>query len=158
MNDKQLARYLRAVRRRLALPKALRDRVMGDLRSSITERRDAGQSDEEIFFALGSAKQAADELNRQMRAYAYHKSPWRFASLGAAAAALLALPVLLTRHLTGLPSSIGIIGGADGPTAIFVSSSVPIEQNWLDVIIACAVLLLGVAGFFLLRRLPSKEA
>ena len=42
---------------------------------------------------------------------------------------------------------IGIIGGADGPTAIFVASSV----NWL-VVGALGIIALGVALFFLLRK------
>lgn len=68
MNEKQFARYLRAVRRRLTLPKKMKDRVMDNLRSSINERREAGQTDAEILAALGSAKQAASELTRSCRA------------------------------------------------------------------------------------------
>lgn len=56
MNEKQFARYLRAVRRRLTFPKKMKDRVMDNLRSSINERREAGQTDAEILAALGSAK------------------------------------------------------------------------------------------------------
>ena len=66
MNEKQLARYLRAVRRRLPLSEQMKDRVMDDLRSSINERREAGQTDAEIFAALGPAKQAAAELTAQL--------------------------------------------------------------------------------------------
>ena len=58
MNEKQFARYLRAVRRRLTLPKKVKDRVMDNLCSSINERREAGQTDAEILAALGSAKRA----------------------------------------------------------------------------------------------------
>lgn len=69
MNEKQFARYLRAVRRRLTLPKKMKDRVMDNLRSSINERREAGQTDAEILAALGSAKQAASRnLPRSCRA------------------------------------------------------------------------------------------
>ena len=49
MKEQQLARYLRAVRRRLALPREKKDRVIDDLRSAIAERREAGQSDAEIL-------------------------------------------------------------------------------------------------------------
>ena len=42
---------------------------------------------------------------------------------------------------------IGIIGGADGPTAIFVASSV----NWLAVG-ALGIVVLGIALVFLLRK------
>lgn len=90
MNEKQLARYLRAVRRRLPLSGQMKDRVMDDLRSSINERREAGQTDAEIFAALGPAKQAAAELTAQLPGYAFRKSPLRFVCLGAAVLALLA--------------------------------------------------------------------
>lgn len=73
MKDKKLTRYLRAVRRRLALPTEKKNRVMDDLRCSITERREAGQSDEEILSALGSARQTAAELNEQLSADTFRK-------------------------------------------------------------------------------------
>ena len=99
MNEKQFARYLRAVRRRLTLPKKMKDRVMDNLRSSINERREAGQTDADILAALGSAKQAASE--------------------------------------------------------IFIAG--PQIFDWADVIAAGVVLVLGVAGYLLLRRLPPKK-
>ena len=81
MNEQQLARYLRAVRRRLALPREKKDRVIDDLRSAIAERREAGQSDAEILSAFGSPRQAAEELNAQLRADTYRKSPWPVSAL-----------------------------------------------------------------------------
>ena len=117
MNEKQLARYLRAVRRRLSLSGQMKDRVMDDLRSSINERREAGQTDAEIFAALGPAKQAAAELTAQLPGYAFRKSPLRFVCLGAAVLALLAGLLKTVTHLRGF-ASVGVIGGADGPVAI----------------------------------------
>ena len=157
MKEQQLARYLRAVRRRLALPREKKDRVIDDLRSAIAERREAGQSDAEILSALGSPRQAAEELNAQLRADTYRKSPWRFACLGAAAAALAALvgQVIWQLHM---PSSIGVIASDDGPTAIFVSNQYPLEHDWTGVVIAALVLLLSLTGYFLLRRIPPKKA
>ena len=154
MNEKQLARYLCAVRQRLALPKDMKDRVMDDLRSSISERREAGQTDEEIFAALGSAKQTAAELAAQLPGYAIRKSPWRFVCLGAAVLALLVGLLKTVTNLRGF-ASIGVIGGADGPTEIFIAG--PQIFDWADVIAAGVVLVLGVAGYLLLRRLPPKK-
>ena len=154
MDEKQLARYLRAVRRHLALPKKMKDRVMDDLRSSIGERREAGQTDEEIFAAFGPAKQAAAELTAQLPDCALRKSPWRFVCLGAAALALLVGILKAVTNLRGF-ASVGVIGGADGPTAIFIAG--PQIFDWMDVIIAGSVLVLGIAGYLLLRRLPPKK-
>lgn len=154
MNEKQLVRYLCAVRQRLALPKDMKDRVMDDLRSSINERREAGQTDKEILAALGSAKQAAAELTAQLPDYAFRKSPWRFVCLGAAVLALLLGLLKTVTNLRGF-ASVGVIGGADGPTAIFIAG--PQIFDWADVIAAGVVLVLGLAGYFILRRLPPKK-
>ena len=149
MNEKQFARYLRAVRRRLTLPKKMKDRVMDNLRSSINERREAGQTDAEILAALGSAKQAASELTAQLPGYAF-----RFICLGAAVRGLLVRLLKTVTNLRGF-ASIGVIGGADGPTEIFIAG--PQIFDWADVIAAGVVLVLGVAGYLLLRRLPPKK-
>lgn len=149
MNEKQLARYLRAVRRRLSLSGQMKDRVMDDLRSSINERREAGQTDAEIFAALGPAKQAA-----QLPGYAFRKSPLRFVCLGAAVLALLAGLLKTVTNLRGF-ASVGVIGGADGPTEIFIAG--PQIFDWADVIAAGIVLVLGLIGYLLLRRLPPKK-
>ena len=132
MNEKQLARYLRAVRRR-PLSEQMKDRVMDDLRSSINERREAGQTDAEIFAALGPEKQAAAELTAQLPGYAFRKSPLRFVCLGAAVLALLAGLLKTVTNLRGF-ASVGVIGGADGPTAVFVSGCAAGE----DVRVACS--------------------
>ena len=66
MSEKEIQRYLKAIRRRLNLPGEIRDRVISDLRSSIQERREAGQTDREILAELGTPAQAAADLNRQM--------------------------------------------------------------------------------------------
>lgn len=159
MNEKQLARYLRAVRRRLPLSGQMKDRVMDDLRSSINERREAGQTDAEIFAALGPAKQAAAEqaaaeLTAQLPGYAFRKSPLRFVCLGAAVLALLAGLLKTVTNLRGF-ASVGVIGGADGPTEIFIAG--PQIFDWADVIAAGIVLVLGLIGYLLLRRLPPKK-
>ena len=77
--EKKMKQYTNSVERRLNMPEDVKRRVMNDFISSISARREAGQSDAEIYAELGSAKQAAADLNEQMREFAYRKSPWRFA-------------------------------------------------------------------------------
>ena len=45
-------KYLRAIRRRLNMPKDLKDRVMTDFRSSVEARLENGQSEEAILAEL----------------------------------------------------------------------------------------------------------
>ena len=82
--QKQMKRYMTAIERRLNLPREVKVRVMTDLQSAVAERREAGQTDEQIYADLGDAKTVAAELNEQMKEYAYTRSKWRWAALAAA--------------------------------------------------------------------------
>lgn len=160
--EKKMKRYVNAVERRLNLPRDVKARVMSDFGSSISARREAGQSDEQIHEELGEPKQAAAELNEQMKEFAYRKSPWRFAFLGAAIVSGLwfvyyGMLRLLTNLLFSInvkgQASVGIIGGADGPTAIFITSSPRID--W-DHVIFAILGIVGIFGYLRLRRCKKK--
>lgn len=165
--DKKMKKYTRAVQRRLNLPREIRDRVMSDFISSIEARREAGMTDEEICAELGMPQKAAAELNEQMKEYTYRKSPWRFLFLIPAiygAAEFLAgawvyliywISVLFMEFRSGfVPNeaySVGIIGGADGPTAIFLTA-----PSWMHYITPAILLAVGVIGFLRLSRCRQK--
>jgi len=83
--EKEMKNYVNAVERHLNLPREIKARVMSDFQSSIVARREAGQTDEEIYAELGTPAKAAADLNEQMKDYTYRKSPWRFLFLGIAA-------------------------------------------------------------------------
>jgi len=159
--EKRMKKYTNAVERRLNLPREVRARVMSDFISSIQARREAGMTDEAICAELGTPKKAAADLNEQMKEFAYRKSPWRF--LFAAAAAYGAAELLgnLVAWLVYLglqmqlsiqeSASIGIIGGADGPTAIFVTT-----PEWTGYVLPVLALVIGIWGFLRLRKCKQK--
>lgn len=155
-----MKKYLKSIEWRLNLPRDIKKRVMADLSGSIQERREAGQTDQEIMAELGTPKRAAAELNEQMKEYAYRKSPWRFLCLlisGLAAGWLIwywGIMSLLTGFTLGESASLGIIGGADGPTAIFVTAQTS-GIDW-DIVLMAGILLAGLAGYFLLCRCKKK--
>ena len=155
-----MKKYLKSIEWRLNLPRDIKKRVMADLSGSIQERREAGQTDQEIMAELGTPKRAAAELNEQMKEYAYRKSPWRFLCLlisGLAAGWLIwywGIMSLLTGFTIGESASLGIIGGADGPTAIFVTAQTS-GIDW-DIVLMAGILLAGLAGYFLLCRCKKK--
>lgn len=60
---------------------------------------------------------------------------------------LLALLQWRIHHTQNMAASIGIIGGADGPTAIFVTG-----HPWLSYIIPVVLLVVGIWGFIRLSR------
>lgn len=153
--------YLRKIEWRLNLPREIRRRVMEDMANAIQERREAGQTKEEIMAELGSPKKVAAELNEQMREYTFRKSPWRFVCLlvsvlcGGWLVWYHGVMSLLTGFTIRESASLGIIGGADGPTSIFITSS-PNVVDW-DIVIMVGMFLLGLAGYYWLCRRPRKK-
>lgn len=158
--QKVMKKYCNAVERRLDLPRDVKVRVMNDFVSSITARREAGESDEQIFAELGTPKEAAALLNEQMKEYAYRKSKWRWVALAAAVLGwlmlvyngVIGLMVYLLNGTINHNASVGIIGGADGPTAIFVTSRVSAE----GVVVWTLLGVMGILGWWYLSHLKKK--
>lgn len=161
--DKTMKKYIRAVARRLDMPKDVKDRVMNDFVSSIQGRREAGQTDEAIRAELGSPRKAAAELSEQMKAYTYQKSPLRWVML---ALSIISGIILAADGFTSLMlwlfnrqinQGVGIIGGADGPTAIFVTSAPPSFSYYMEIIGLVILVVAGVAGFYHYSHRPGKQ-
>ncbi len=155
-----MKKYMRAVKRRLNMPKELRNRVMNDFESDITCRLEAGQSKADILKELGSPKQAAAEMNKQMEEYTYQKSPWRW---GCLIVMILSILLFLFRGFLGLLTflfnfhlnhSVGIIGGADGPTAIFISA--PEGYFEYQMVIAAILFIMSLLGYWALTHIKRK--
>ena len=158
--EKKMNQYIKAVKRRLNLPSDIKKRVMNDFVCSIQSRREAGKTEEEIFAELGTAANVAEELNEQMKEFTYVKSPWRWSCL---VVAILSAISLIWKGIMGVfvytiahneSASIGIIGGADGPTAIFVATS-PASIGY-TIVTPLILLIVGVVGFYFLGHKKRK--
>lgn len=146
----RVTRYLRAVKRRLRLPADLRARLMNDLATTISARREQGESDDAILASLGTPKAMAAELNEQMKDYTFRKSPWRWPCLAAAALCLLSLLGTAALTLFFHSDAMGVIGGADGPTMIFVTTATG-GFPW-DILLRAALAILGIYGYLRLSH------
>lgn len=129
MKQYTVKQYMNAIERALRVDWKTRVRIMNDLGSDFQSRRDAGQTDEQIMAELGSPKAVAAEFNAAFaEEHGPYQSPLRWIWLA------LAVLIPLVANWTGLQqaeaSSIGIIGVADGPTAIFVTA----RFGWSDVL------------------------
>lgn len=118
----EVKRYVNTVERHLRLDRSTRLRVMNDLASDLQSRLDAGETLADIQADLGDARTLAEILNQEFSDHRDNASPWRWAFL------VLAIFLALVFAVSGLTArqeaaSIGIIGGADGPTAIYVADS-----------------------------------
>ena len=155
-----MKKYVKSVERKLNLPRDVKQRVMTDLESSIQSRMEAGQTDEQIKAELGEPAQVAAELNEQMKEFAYAKSPWRWGCLLLAVISGLTLLYkgfmnLLVAAITYAENqSVGIIGGADGPTAIFVTQSP--DSAVYSVLMSGLILVMSIVGFYCLGHIRKK--
>lgn len=141
----EVKRYVNTVERHLHLDRSTRLRVMNDLASDLQSRLDAGETLADIQADLGDARTLAETLNREFSDHRDNASPWRWAFL------VLAIFLALVFAVSGLTSrqeaaSIGIIGGADGPTAIYVADSF----GGLDTLHTLSWLAALVGGYWLL--------
>ena len=157
--QKQMKKYCTSIERRLNLPWDVKNRVMNDFITTIAAMREAGITDGEIFAELGSPKKVAADLNEQMKEFAYRKSPWRFvflilAILSGGWLAFYAGMMWILKLLVGFEAgSVGVIGGADGPTAVFVTAYGP---DW-GLFLMAALLVIGAAGYWWLKHRKPKN-
>lgn len=161
-------RYMIAIERRLHTDRATRLRIMAELAGDFQARREAGQTDDAIMADMGTPEAVAAEFNASLgMPDTPPVSRWRWGFAALAAVLLLAhLPVpsmqtwlqeLAQRLLpmrygvsllvqNGTDASAGVIGGADGPTAIYVTTGgMAGLLSVLPYLLAClaAFLLLG---------------
>lgn len=138
-------RYMNAIERRLRVDRKTRLRIMTELAGDFESRRESGQTDEQIMAELGTPAEVAAQFNTAFGA-AGPGSRWRwaFVVLAVLVLAIALIPALVGQLSVGQADSLGVIGGADGPTAIYVTTS-PMES-----LIGVLPWLLGcVAGFLL---------
>lgn len=117
-------RYMNAIERRLRADRATRVRIMTELAGDFESRREAGQSDEAIMAELGAPEEVAAQFNSAF-GVSGRPSRWRwiFAALAAVVLAVSLVPVLAGQFAAESAASLGVIGGADGPTAIYVTAA-----------------------------------
>ena len=143
-----IKRYVNTVERHLRMDRHTRLRIMHDLGSEIQTRLEQGETPEAIMAELGPAEAVAESFNREFAAPP-KKSGWRWLLLACAGLAALAAAAMqwVERMLTAAAISVGVIGGADGPTAIFVTAAPSAWHwaEWLPVALGC------LAGFLLLQ-------
>lgn len=147
-----IKRYMNRIERNLHMDKETRRRLMLDLSGDVQGRLEAGEIAEQIIADMGPAEAVADRLNREFGVTAPAKSPWRWLFL--AAGLVLALPLvpqllLRIQQMTMVQGSVGVIGGADGPTAIFVTAGP-------DPLFGTLAPLLGCAAVFCTLQWPGK--
>lgn len=152
-----MKKYMNAVKRKLNLPRDVKQRVMADLETSVRSRAEAGQTEEQIRAELGTPAEVAAELNEQMKEFAYAKSAWRWVCLALAVISALAFLYkgVINMLVAALEhASLGIVGGADGPTVIFVTQSP--DSAVYSMLMSAMILVMSIAGFYYLGHMRKR--
>ncbi|MEG1275308.1 MAG: sodium ion-translocating decarboxylase subunit beta [Ruthenibacterium sp.] len=157
--QKDIKRYATQIEKRLCLPRKEKARVNGDIGTDIHARMEAGQSFAQVKAEMGTPQEVAAALNETMTGHCvmFHKNPWRWAFVGVGALAVLWCVVFLMHAGIALfytpPSaeSVGIIGAADGPTSIFVTTSHSDSLPWQGLALAAPLILVCAAGYLLVK-------
>lgn len=134
--------YLRQVGR--LLPRKVRKAVLRDLAEQFDTAADHGESPEEVIARLGTPEEFAAPF-REGRAPALW-APLVLAGLGLLVSAACGLGLWLQAQLGG--EEIGVIGGADGPTRVYVTAGEP-SPLWLLLVLGLVLL---AAGLLWLQR------
>lgn len=158
--DPDVNKYLKAISKKLCLPKEIKQSVLSDLVTGMLVRVEAGESMSKIMDDMGTPLQVAEGINEEMDDLVYVKSPWRWAclvliilsSLALLWKGYLGLWMLLSNRL--LHTS-GVIGVADGPTQIFVTTTMVSRMHGLFV--AVLLLVMGILGFVKLSHCHKKQ-
>ena len=163
-----IQKYRAVFRRNLFLPRNIIREEIQKLDAVIKDFISQGESPESILRRLGSPRELAARV--QATHPEYRKSPFRFLFLQLAATGFLGvlatvLSLLFFGHilLNGIPqffltvssnASLGMIGGADGPTAVYITGSFPSFGEML--LLFLALFFLGTWLYFVFRHLKKR--
>ena len=159
--------YLLSVRCRLSLPRRIKQQELNHLREQILKNVIPGADPDLYLRQLGSPRLQAAQI--QSRHPEFKRSPWRWLFLFISVCGLLGLlwPLILKFSASCLlvsgsvfrisdatqAASVGIIGGADGPTAVYVTTAVP---GFLRTLFFIVITILGFTGYVRFRHRKQK--
>lgn len=148
-------KYLRKVKN--ALPRKLRAQVLRDLEEIFASAAEHGETEEQVIERLGCPCNFVKEAALQLGVDLEKRKIRRFTAAGITAvivAVIFGISYLRIRMLQSEAASIGIIGGADGPTAILISGP---GIDLTGLFLAVTVVAVIIALLFLSKILKKKK-
>lgn len=150
-DEKKIKKYVNQIERRLEFPLPVKARINHDLATEIHLRKEQGESVAQIIADMGSPEQIAARFHAEMAEQRLEKkNPTRYLFLfllllmGCGFAQLIYGEIFLRSQ--------GVIGGADGPTTVFITSGQAIQAMtlWHKALFFAAGCLGCIAAFLLL--------
>ena len=127
--------YIREVEKLLPLPRQAKREVLRDLEEAFDSAKEHGETEEEVIRRLGTPEEFVKSLDEQLGFHRFDefrrqkRQIWGIA--GTFIFSMLCFALYAVHKALGVQRAIeGIIGGADGPTAIFVTTTGPDISFW----------------------------
>ena len=141
-------RYIKQVKKQLMIPASKRKAVLRDLEEAFASAAEHGETEQQVISRLGTPEQFAVGIEEQLgvnrqKLLKTRTVVWTIIWLVVAVVGFLVY--LTIRQQQELNGALGIIGGADGPTAIIVSGP-GIDVPLVMLMIAAAAVVLAVIG------------
>ena len=148
--QKKIKKYVNAIERHLHMSLKQKARVNTDLGTEIHLRMEAGATADEVIQEMGSPKEVAERFNEEMGTRREGKNFFRILFL---CFSIFAVILLLIFAVEGFlenqrieremaEASVSIIGGADGPTSVFVAGK--LNGDMANVFIIAGAVILGI--------------
>lgn len=139
-------KYIKQVKKRLAVPSSKRKTVLQDLEKTFASAAENGETEQQVIARLGTPEQFAAGIEEQFGID--RKKRLKTRTIIWTTICLVVAVIVFSVYLTiqqEMIGAIGIIGGADGPTAIIVSGS-GIDVPLVMLMIAATAVVLAVIG------------
>ena len=139
-------KYIKQVKKQLAVPASKRKTVLQDLEKTFASAAEHGETEQQVIARLGTPEQFAAGIEEQLGID--RKKRLKTRTIIWTTICLVVAVIVFSVYLTiqqEMIGAIGIIGGADGPTAILVSGP-GIDISLLVLIVAAVALVLAVIG------------
>lgn len=151
--EKKIKSYVNAIERRLRLPLKMKQRLNMDLGTDIHARLESGKSVDEVIEELGTPEEVARRLNKEMEEYVLPKNKTSSAIFLVLLVLAAAYTIFVLWESIYLQKFISIIGGADGPTSIFIAGKM--VSPWQRIFFIGTVVL-GLLSAFLMACYGSR--
>lgn len=155
--QKKIKKYVNAIERHLHMPLKQKVRINTDLATEIHLRMEAGATADEVIQEMGSPKEVAERFNEEMGSRQEGKNFFRILFL---CFSIFVAILFLVFAVEGFwenqrieremaEASVSIIGGADGPTSVFIAGKISAPGK--------AMTILGIAVGFLAACFLASE-
>ena len=149
--------YIRKVLRMLDIPKNKKQQIARDLREIFCSSYERGESYEQIVERLGPPETFAKDIAAELDVpYGKNNTGCVILSLltmflGTVSLAVYIVAAFLTRSRD---YSFGTVGGFDGPTQIYVTSST--NFDWSVLLLVFGIFSLVISVFFFIRHIKRR--